>query len=476
MQEPKNTAYLEKLIIEDLFGSREKFEELYSLYSKSHPQNKTILLMGKILRDTNTNIPRLDYLAQLSYQLEPLKEDYVQIYQLSGDNNNLFCDYNYLKKQNLSPDYHAYDFVYMDALTPDMTLDDIYTKFNISKPEDFKGHSLSVSDVIVLGKDGIESAYFVDSFGFQEIPEFVQVKQDFLEYVVENFGYKKEVSSMEKENMDMIITPEDIKPLQYITLSEEHRDSARLFIDTMHKFPYNWGKEYPSLTDIPKNADNAYLLPAVPMQAAYFVYQFLEDLYHNPHRDKEAELLRNVAPLMPHLSVLASYPSFEKLAYTFRLPLDEENFESSYARSEIVNFYVESVSFLNAAVLINDANTISYKGIVFDDWTIDAGNHAIYGEMCEACAEKYKNVLSEELTDGGVGACSVKGCDEVGMDNDYDSHYYVDFKPELIQVHEYVKNQKQELSSLDNLVKESNEKKEQQKPANKKFLDSTLSL
>ena len=50
----------------------------------------------------------------------------------------------------------------------------IYTCFNIDHPKDFKGHSLSVSDVVVLHQDGQDAAHFVDSVGFREVPEFLQ--------------------------------------------------------------------------------------------------------------------------------------------------------------------------------------------------------------------------------------------------------------------------------------------------------------
>lgn len=75
---------------------------------------------------------------------------------------------------------------------------------------------------------------------------------------------------------------------------------------------------------------------------------------------------------------------------------------------------------------------IEYKGIIFDEWTVDKDTGGIWGEMCQCCAEKYKALLSDELSEGGVGACSVKGCGVVGADVDTATHYYVDFKPELI--------------------------------------------
>ena len=69
-------------------------------------------------------------------------------------------------------DSRNYTFVYSGALSPGDTLDSIYERFNLQHPADFRGHSLSVSDVIVLHQNGQDQAFYVDSFGFQQVPEF----------------------------------------------------------------------------------------------------------------------------------------------------------------------------------------------------------------------------------------------------------------------------------------------------------------
>lgn len=81
---------------------------------------------------------------------------------------------------------------------------------------------------------------------------------------------------------------------------------------------------------------------------------------------------------------------------------------------------------------LETATAIEYKGIVFDNWTVDEETGGVWGEMCQCCAEKYKDLLKDELEDGGCGACSVKGCDVVGDDDDIEM-FYVDFKPEIIK-------------------------------------------
>ena len=73
-----------------------------------------------------------------------------------------------------SIDRGNYELIFTAPLTPGMSLEDIYTRFNIDHPKDFKGHSLSVSDVVVLHQNGQDTAHYVDSFGYKKVPEFLQ--------------------------------------------------------------------------------------------------------------------------------------------------------------------------------------------------------------------------------------------------------------------------------------------------------------
>ena len=88
-----------------------------------------------------------------------------------------FENMEYLQKNGLSAAYENYTAVYSDSLQAGKaqgeTLDDIYTRFNVDRPEDFTGHSLSVSDIIVLRQQGRVSCHYVDSFGFQELSQFL---------------------------------------------------------------------------------------------------------------------------------------------------------------------------------------------------------------------------------------------------------------------------------------------------------------
>ena len=102
-------------------------------------------------------------------------KDTFSIYQLKrGDETRdlRFEPYDRLQATGHSVDRANYELIYTAPLAPDTSLEDIYTRFNIDHPADFKGHSLSVSDIVVLHRDGRDAAHYVDSIGYREVPEF----------------------------------------------------------------------------------------------------------------------------------------------------------------------------------------------------------------------------------------------------------------------------------------------------------------
>ena len=125
-----------------------------------------------------------EYIYKVMEEPAPEKDTF-RIYQLKRgeDTRELqFEAYNRLKEsgQVLNPD--NYVKVYEAELTAGLSLEDIYTRFNIDHPKDFYGHSLSVSDVVVLHKDGKDSAHYVDRFGYKDAPEFLK-PQNYLKHV-----------------------------------------------------------------------------------------------------------------------------------------------------------------------------------------------------------------------------------------------------------------------------------------------------
>ena len=108
------------------------------------------------------------------------RDDTFSIYQLKdGDETRdyRFEPYDRLQAAGLAVDRANYELVYTAPLAPGTSLGDIFTRFNIDHPKDFKGHSLSVSDVVVLHQDGQDTAHYVDRGDFKQIPEFLQEKQ-----------------------------------------------------------------------------------------------------------------------------------------------------------------------------------------------------------------------------------------------------------------------------------------------------------
>ena len=107
-------------------------------------------------------------------------ENSFSIYQLKGGNETL--DYRFepldsIHRNGLSVKPENYELVYEAPLTEKDNLESIYTRFNVDRPADFTGHSLSVSDIVVLHQDGKDTAHYCDRAGFSEVPEFLQPAQ-----------------------------------------------------------------------------------------------------------------------------------------------------------------------------------------------------------------------------------------------------------------------------------------------------------
>ena len=151
------------------------------------------------LSDEPPMTPEQFYNAMQDKERQTVRE--YEIYQLNaGGRDQMFMNMKELRAMHVTPNIASYDSVYKGTLEPGMTLDKgkfalanlspakpgmataqiedlrrataLYTKFNVERPENFKGHSLSVSDVIVVNDEHGKTAWFVDSFGFTQLPEF----------------------------------------------------------------------------------------------------------------------------------------------------------------------------------------------------------------------------------------------------------------------------------------------------------------
>ena len=91
-----------------------------------------------------------------------------------------FESYERLRNAGREPDIDHYEVVYAAPLLPftdqNVMLEKLYEKFNVDRPEDFYGHSLSVSDVVMLRQNGVVSAHYVDAVGFTPLEGFYSQK------------------------------------------------------------------------------------------------------------------------------------------------------------------------------------------------------------------------------------------------------------------------------------------------------------
>lgn len=120
------------------------------------------------------------------------KEDAIGIYQLKDgkDTRDIrFVPLEHLERNGEVPHREDYILVYTrkiednQALDKDKLLDDIYDEFNLNHPKDFVGHSLSVSDIVVIQHNGDASAHYVDNFGFKELQNFGEIQKNHLKAV-----------------------------------------------------------------------------------------------------------------------------------------------------------------------------------------------------------------------------------------------------------------------------------------------------
>ena len=107
-------------------------------------------------------------------EVSPVTYEILQIKDGSNGEAYRFMGTRYIRQQQLPVNASDYESKYKGELKPGETLDTLYERFNINRPDDFTGHSLSVSDVIVLESEGKKTPFYVDSFGFQKLENFFE--------------------------------------------------------------------------------------------------------------------------------------------------------------------------------------------------------------------------------------------------------------------------------------------------------------
>ena len=136
---------------------------------------------------------RAAYAVHEPIEHKPIEGDHFSIYQLKDDDSLHYIRFEgltRLHKEGNEVERDNYNLVYEAGLKPGTSLDDLYYEFNMQHPKDFRGHSMSVSDIVVLHKGDEDKAFYVDTFGFTEVPEFLLEKVQEKQMDMDEAAYK----------------------------------------------------------------------------------------------------------------------------------------------------------------------------------------------------------------------------------------------------------------------------------------------
>lgn len=145
------------------------------------------------------------------------KDDRYGLYQLVGDDKGYrFMDKVTAESYGYQVDGKDYTLVYTDTLEDGVLLDMLYEKFNINHPEDYEGASMSMSDVVVMRRNGEVKAYYVDSIGYSEVPDFITQRQAVfdLEMKKDKALVKEDTRGLEVEQHDGTWHTVEMKEIQ----------------------------------------------------------------------------------------------------------------------------------------------------------------------------------------------------------------------------------------------------------------------
>lgn len=153
-----------------------------------------------------------DISERVDRALYPFKFDYTleeEMFRGNGDRyaiyhvdegtpgkQHLFMNMAMVKEDGITIDAANYKCVYSGRLHENEKMDDLYAVFNDNPLADYKAHSMSVSDVIITNRGGDMQAYYVDRFGFAELPEFAAQREKILDIVpeIENVDYENDLT------------------------------------------------------------------------------------------------------------------------------------------------------------------------------------------------------------------------------------------------------------------------------------------
>ena len=197
-------------------------------------------------------VDRLQKQEQREAAFDSHPGDCYAIYQVKHGEGTLLRDYAFrsyeeLEKDNLSVKRSNYDLCYTAPAAEAVDPEKLYEKFNLDRPGDFGGHSLSVSDIVAIKQNGRVSYYYCDSFGFQELPDFrkpenylkaaeMSTEDDYgmIDGIINNGPKQPTVAELEEQvNCGESISVLDL----YNAVKEENRDKKASVLEKLKSQP-----------------------------------------------------------------------------------------------------------------------------------------------------------------------------------------------------------------------------------------------
>lgn len=261
--------------------------------------------------DISERVDRAMYPFKYDYTLEEEmfrgNGDRYAIYHVDEDTpgkQHLFMNMAMVKEDGITIDAANYKCVYSGRLHENEKLDDLYAVFNDNPPADYKAHSMSVSDVIITNHGGDMQAYYVDRFGFAELPDFAAQREKILDIVpeIENVDYENDLTCISFYAAECAEFPVMGEVHYDLTLPEALEAYEKIPSERMHGlkcvgFDLKDGSDYEGmqslmiegkiqkefLNSIPGFRDNSYVQNAISR-----VEKYLEERYPNVENPLES--------------------------------------------------------------------------------------------------------------------------------------------------------------------------------------------
>ena len=274
---------------------------------------------------------------------------------------------DFVTAHNLKINAEDYRLVYGEKLSEGETLEGLYERFNINHPAGYEGHSLSVSDVVVLTNGGSAKAYYVDSMGFAELPDFILQRQHEVKmnHKREDSAVTLDTSGIEIEQHDGLWHTADVREIKdeifYLMKNNEYGDSVAAVI-------VNADGEL-----VAQELENGFDKGAMEAIQEYLAEKGMTWEPEHPESEQGTSLEKNYPPVYPHtLSYAMEHGAADDYLDSRKLNLDcknaieeaiKENFDGMHLAQETAEkvleaYGAERISF----VLANTIQKHSYDG------------------------------------------------------------------------------------------------------------------